>query len=418
MSNQDPFELLQSHVPFSSNENEGHTDAATKAAMYKEILMQTETIDRSTPDRSTTKPFRPSQGAPTTTSRRSTGRWGSRRTGSRRSGLGMAAAAVVVVVLALVATLAPLPGTNGDIAFAMDTLDRTAQATSGRVEVTQVDTQGTSENTASTIFIFDGDDAHLTVAVPDAVDRQGVIVNGVGYKNYVASDTVGAFTSSELFDRRRILGRYDDNLASVGALRSLLERGENVTRTRASDGTDTESITMQIQVDAGPGETFDFEGYESMPTEMMVSPFGNFRIDISITISDGFIDVLTYTAVGTRPSSANPAVAEAFRASGSITFSDIDQPQTITAPADFTIASGINEWVLLDGGEWAAHDNLRLADDELAGLCSDFGRNWEALLGPLSDAQMDNFQGLADCFWDENQQAVAQSIRSLIELNN
>jgi len=327
------------------------------------------------------------------------------------------AGAALVVALALVATIVTLPGQNPGIAYALDRLDLTAAATSGQVDASQTLTEGDRNLSSSTRFVFDGDDAALTrLDAGDGVARASYVVDGIGYKNYVASDQVGNFTASPLFDRKRLFGKFDNNLATVADLRALIENGRDVTRTDMGNG--TEVLTMSVDVGAGSGEEFDFATYDGLPTSALLAPFGDLTIDLTVTVIGDYIDEIAYTVNGTRPALENPEETEAVVAAGSLKFAGINEPREIAPPAEATPAAGIDEWVLLSGDEWAAHDNFRRADTLYPDTCVDFDRNWETLLGSLSGADKDNFEGLADCFVGIEERGIAQSIRALVNLHN
>jgi len=422
VTTEDPFELLQSHVPFDQTGASRPSDAAKKAAMYKEITMNTALTDSTEADAVNRDPhtdgrdkvsFRPTSQPPSSSANASTGH----RPVWRRTRTMVAAAAFVV--LAMVGTVVSLPGQNSNIAYALDRLDLTALATSGEVEVSRTITAGDRGAVeGSTRFVYDGEDATLIGKVVgiDGVPRTSHVVDGVGYKNYVASDQVGDFTSSSLFDRKRLFGPFANNLASVAEIRTLIEAGENVTRTDLGDG--TEVVEMTVDVGAGFGEKLDFATFDQLPTSVMLAPFGNFTLEISITIIGDYVDVISYSANGSRPALENPEEIESLVATGTIDFSGINEPQEIVAPSEATPAAGIDEWVLLSGDEWAAHGNFLRADRLYPDSCTDFDRNWETLLGPLSDSEKNNFTGLADCFTGIEERGISASIRALINLHN
>jgi len=421
VSDQDPFQTLADHRPFATDRNNDSTTAARKAAMYEEIIMETSTLEHT--DNVPTSEIGGDQIAggnpqahngqdsfwPRSTSIRNHHPHGRiRRTGRR------AAVAVAAVAFALVATLIPLPG-GGDIAYAMDALARTTQATSGRLEVVQVHTVGEeAPQTRTTSFVFDGPDAQLNETT--FTERISAVVDGVGYSNIVASNSDGRIAMSALFDRERVLGNYADSLGTVESLGAMFELAESVSRLALNE--DTDLITMEIPVDAGPGETYDhFETFGRLPAGMSIAPEGNFTISISVKVTGDLVDELSYTAVGTRVAPELGLEAIPFTTTGTVQFIDINEPQVIEAPAGGEQLDGVDEWSLLNDPARTAFNNFFFADDQLGDLCTDFDRNWEALLGPLTDAQEANYKGLASCleaeFW-----SVSNSITTLMDQHN
>jgi|GEM_PF-1086348 len=443
MKEQDPLDLLAQHRPFDELRDETSDDA--KAAMLEEITMRIATAPTSTnpaenrenrengenresgengdqtpfdgdavdlatgqpkPSRQAKGRFRPMSTMPQTERERRH----DRRSRNRRWG-------AVGLVLTLIFTIAAIviPNPNTDAAYAAQTLSETVMATSGQVEAVQThNVDGQEPIVSTTSFTFDGADAMLKTENGDVgSDRDAVIANGSGYLTLVGGVYDGRFVASEIFDRERVLGSYAGNLGTLDSLGVLFEIGEDVSRSTLADG--TEMVTMNIRVDAAPGQEFDyFDAFRDLPAGISVAPEGNFDLSFSIMIRGELIDVVSYTAAGTRFAPELGREVE-FTTTGSVQFSGINQPQQIVAPTNTAEAPEFDEWVLLSDPARTAYGNFFLADTQFAGLCQDFDRTWTDLLRPLSPEGKQNFEGLSSCFIEAGERAIASSIGAMLE---
>lgn len=392
MTDPDPFEILEGHVPFSANSSSDPDAAKKKAAMYQEILMSTTTLDR------TTSAFTPRESTPSQT-----------RIGATGRRMAVAVAAIVCAVIG--ATLIPF-GENSNIAVAAEAAAQTAEAESGSVSVvfsrTGPDGEPTSEES---FFVFDGDDAFYS----DQFGPRAITADGVGYINQQE------WIASELFDRERLFFPFADNLATTEGLAGLLELSDESAVTTRADG--TEVVTATIRVDAGPGQAFDIAGFDNLPAGLSVYPEGNFDLNVTVDIVDGFITELAWTATGTRheptPGQAegepSPADSRPFRESGVITYSGINEPQTIEAPAAFILAEGLDEWKLLDGVTRTTMQTLYASNALNPGVCGVDTVDVNLLIKPLTPANTKVFETMTACFDEAGDTSAARGIETLIE---
>lgn len=418
MTTNDPFEILSDHVPFNADSSSDPDAADQKAAMYKEILMSNTTIEhrpgaekevaidsasptQPSPDRQATESkvsYRPRAATPSRT-----------RLGAASRRVAFAVTAIVCAVIG--ATLIPL-GPDANVASAAEAAARTAQAESGVVSVV-LNRAGPDGDavTEELSFVFDGDDASFS----DGFGPRALAVDGVGFIHQ------REWISSELYDRDRLFTTFASNLATTEGLAGLLELSDETTSTNRPDG--TEVVTARIRVDAGPGQTFDATGFDNLPAGLTLYPMGNFDLDVTVNIDDGLVTELAWTVVGTRyepvpgqgEGEPTPGDGRPFQENGLITYSGINEPQTIVAPSLSIPAEGVNEWKLLDSVTRTAMQNLFNTRELRPGLCGVDSADINLLINPLTPTNATLFEDMSECLSEAGDVSASRGIETLIE---
>lgn len=402
MTNPDPFETLESSVPFVVDTTSDPNTAAKKADMYEEILMQTETLTPPDATPASTDGHNPMSELayrPKLASRTANR--------SRQLVTRVLAGAAVMLVAVLGATLLPIGG-NAGLAVAAEAADNLAKATSGRVSVESTATIGGEVRATQTTFVFDGDNAQLS----SRSGAEAMVVDGVGYLNQ------DQWFTSTLFDRSRLLGTFSQNLATTDGLSGLLELSESSSSTVAADG--TEVIVANIRVDAGPGQSFDAAGFDNLPAGLQIAPIGNYDLIVTVEVKNDFVSSISWAAAGIRnepgPLDGPGTIAEKrFRTSGSITYSGINEPQTIEAPRSATDAEGVDEWKLLDSTTRTGLQNLFTTKQLNPEVCGIDAIDTNLLIQPLTPTNTELFNELSDCLDAAGEISSARSIETLID---